>query len=199
MDYFSIDYLIVYAFLIITLIIGLRAGRGIKDIREYAIANKRYGTGALILTFLATNIDGASVIDTAEQVFTDGIIPVFSLLGLFFTYLIMALFIAPKFTRWTHCITMGDLMEKFYGPTAKLVTGLLSFLSAMCIVGMELFILGAACHALLSCDAASSIVVGGIALALYTAVGGIHAVTLTDVFQFLVVILAIPLLATLVL
>jgi SSS family solute:Na+ symporter len=41
MNYLSVDYLIVYAFLALTLIIGLRAGRGIKDIREYAIANKK--------------------------------------------------------------------------------------------------------------------------------------------------------------
>ena len=29
MNYLSVDYLVVYAFLLITLIIGLRAGRGI--------------------------------------------------------------------------------------------------------------------------------------------------------------------------
>jgi SSS family solute:Na+ symporter len=44
MNYLSIDYLIVYAFLAITLFIGIRSGRGIKDIREYALANKVYGT-----------------------------------------------------------------------------------------------------------------------------------------------------------
>ena len=52
MQYLSIDYLIVYAFLAITLFIGIRAGRGIKDIREYAIANKTFGTGALVLNFI---------------------------------------------------------------------------------------------------------------------------------------------------
>jgi Na+/proline symporter len=56
MNYFGIDYLIVYGFLFITLIIGLRAGRGIRDIREYAVANKTFGTGALVLTLLATSL-----------------------------------------------------------------------------------------------------------------------------------------------
>jgi Na+/proline symporter len=60
--YFSIDYLIVYAFLAITLFIGLRTGRGVKDIRDYADANKMLGTGTLILTWLATDIAGGSVL-----------------------------------------------------------------------------------------------------------------------------------------
>lgn len=43
MHYLSTDHLIVYAFLLITLGVGLRAGRGIKDLRDYAVANRMYG------------------------------------------------------------------------------------------------------------------------------------------------------------
>ncbi len=73
MAYLSIDYLIVYTFLAITLLIGLRAGKGVKDFREYAIANKVYGTFTLTLTFLATNIGGASLLDGTAGVFANGI------------------------------------------------------------------------------------------------------------------------------
>ncbi|MEL6152882.1 MAG: sodium:solute symporter family protein, partial [Bacteroidota bacterium] len=70
MHYLSVDYLIVYAFLLITLYIGLRAGRGIKDIREYAIANKTYGTGALVLTYLATDFGGGTLLGDTGGVFS---------------------------------------------------------------------------------------------------------------------------------
>ena len=36
MHYFSLDHWIVYAFLLITLGVGLWAGRGTKDLQEYA-------------------------------------------------------------------------------------------------------------------------------------------------------------------
>ena len=68
-----VDYLIVGASLLIMFIIGLCAGTGIKDIREYAIANKMFGTGALLLTFLATNIGGAGTFDLVNHVFANGI------------------------------------------------------------------------------------------------------------------------------
>lgn len=66
MHHLSIDYLIIGAFFLITLIIGLRAGRSIKDIREYAIANKMFGTGALVLTWLATDVAGETVLRTID-------------------------------------------------------------------------------------------------------------------------------------
>jgi Flp pilus assembly protein protease CpaA len=54
MNFLSIDALIVYGFLLLTLLVGLWAGRGIKDIREYAIKNKMYATGVFTMTMLAT-------------------------------------------------------------------------------------------------------------------------------------------------
>ncbi len=44
-NYLSIDHIIVYGFLIIVLLVGLLAGRKIKDIKDYALANKSYGSG----------------------------------------------------------------------------------------------------------------------------------------------------------
>jgi SSS family solute:Na+ symporter len=64
----------VYVFLAVTLMVGLWAGRGLKSLEEYAIANRVYGTGVLTLTFLATGIGGSSVIEVAANVFSDGII-----------------------------------------------------------------------------------------------------------------------------
>ncbi|MEL6152805.1 MAG: hypothetical protein AAFQ78_02145, partial [Bacteroidota bacterium] len=53
-NYFDIDHWIVYAFLAVILYVGLRVGRSVKDINDFAIAGKSYGTTTLVLTFLAT-------------------------------------------------------------------------------------------------------------------------------------------------
>ncbi len=72
--------MIVYAFLLITLVIGLWAGRGVKDMREYALANRSFGTVALVLTFLATNTGIINVVDEIEK--TGIILSVSIILGL---------------------------------------------------------------------------------------------------------------------
>jgi SSS family solute:Na+ symporter len=108
MQYFGLDYLIVYAFLALSLYIGLRAGRGVKDVLDYVIANRSFGTGALVLTYLATNITGAGVLHVVDLDYSKGMVLVFAGLGVVISYIITALFIAPKVTRFSNCLTMGD-------------------------------------------------------------------------------------------
>jgi Na+/proline symporter len=137
MRYFSIDCLIVYAFLLITLVIGLWTGRGIKDIREYANANRMFGTGALVLTWLATDIAGETVLDMTGAVRTVGIIqPLTVFGGVSISILVQALVFAPRFTQFNNCITMGDVMGELYKGPSQVMTGVLGFFTALCIAGM---------------------------------------------------------------
>ena len=199
MKSFDIDCLIIYAFLLITLVIGLRAGRGIQTIREYAVGNKRFGTVALTLTFLATNIAGASIFNIVAMIVDDGIIITAALLSLMFMFVFFALFIAPHAAKFPHCFTMGDLVGHFYGSGGQLIAGCLGLLTSLCIATMELSMLGEVGHTLLGWPRAWAIVLGGAGLAFYAAHGGIKSVTATDVFQFLVLLIGIPILAVVVL
>ncbi|MEM7383287.1 MAG: sodium:solute symporter family protein, partial [Bacteroidota bacterium] len=193
MNNLSIDHLIVYTFLAITLLVGLWAGRGIKDIREYAIANRMFGTGALVLTWLATDIAGETVLDMAGSVRTEGILqPLTVLGGCGIALLMQALFFAPKFTYFKGCITMGDVIGQLYRGPSQIITGLLTFFTALCIAGMEITVLGILCETLLGIDYRWGVGIGGLILVLYTGHGGIKSVTFTDMFQFLVLIVVLP-------
>jgi len=54
----NIDNFIVLFFLLITLFVGIIAGKNIKNVKDYALANHRYGFIPLTLTFLATMVGG---------------------------------------------------------------------------------------------------------------------------------------------
>ena len=114
MHHLSIDYLIIGAFFLITLIIGLRAGRGIKDIREYAIANRMYGTGVLTITFLATYLDGHNTIGTQSSMLSYGLIAGLTVIGSAIMLVYSGAFIVPKMLRFQKSITLGDLMKELY-------------------------------------------------------------------------------------
>jgi Na+/proline symporter len=195
MNYFSADYLIVYVFLLITLVIGVRAGRGIKDVREYALANKSFGTVALVLTFLATDIAGVSVVDGAARIFSEGIIYVAAHAGLMVNFSIMAFMVAPHMTHFRTCMTLGDIMQSLYGAYIGVFAGMLSFCIIVSLLGMELFMLGIISETLLKIKASWGIIFGGGVLSIYAAHGGIKSVTITDVFQFIVLIVGIPLIS----
>jgi hypothetical protein len=135
MDYLSVDCLVIYVFLFITLVIGLRTGRGIQTIREYAVANKQFGTVALTLTFLATNIAGASVFDTVAIIADDGIISTAALLALVFTLSFIALFIAPHAAKF-HDGRPGGSLLWLWQPAHCWVSGATDF-ALHCHHGVE--------------------------------------------------------------
>jgi Na+/proline symporter len=195
MTYLSTDHLIVYAFLLITLVIGLRAGRGIKDIREYALANRSFGTVALVLTFLATDIAGVSVVNGAAKIFSEGIIYVVAHMGLIINFSIMAFVVAPCMVHFRECMTLGDIMRSIYGTYSGILVGILGFCIIVCLIGMELFILGIISETVLGIKASWGIIFGGVVFSVYAAHGGIKSVTATDIFQFIVLIVGIPLIA----
>jgi solute:Na+ symporter, SSS family len=192
------DYQTVYfleAFLIMILSLGLYAGRNIQSFREYVLADKIYGTGLLFFTFMATHIGGANVLEVPAIVFTDGIIISIAFLGLIIAFLFRALVIAPGMKQFEECLTMGDVMSKLYGRYAQVITGILGLLYSICITTVQLLGLGLIAESLLGVPATWSIIIGGLVLASYSAVGGIKAVTITDVFQFFLLIATIILIA----
>jgi SSS family solute:Na+ symporter len=199
MQYLSIDYIIVYAFLAISLFIGLRAGRGIKNIKEYAVGHGTYTTAILLFTFLATDIGGGMTLDAIRDAFQNGIIRTIAAFGVVMQFLVPIALIVPHIKHFKGCLTIGDVMGNLYGKYSQIITGVISTLYSLCMIGMELFMLGIISESLLNIPADWGIIIGGIIFVAYTAHGGIHAVTLTDIFQFLILFLVVPMIASIVL
>ena len=54
----NFDVAIVVGFLLVTLIVGVITGRGIKNISQYAIGNRNFATITISATIIATWISG---------------------------------------------------------------------------------------------------------------------------------------------
>ncbi|MEL6152547.1 MAG: hypothetical protein AAFQ78_00810, partial [Bacteroidota bacterium] len=195
MNYLSTDHLIVYAFLLLTLFIGLWTGKNIKDIKEYAVTNKKYGTALLLLTFLATNIGGGTL-NSVSGVFTVGIIRTAALSGVAASMLIIAFLVIPHMHRFKTAITIGDVMRSLYGNDSQLITGILGMLYSISMVVLGIVVLGQIAEPLLGIRPVWGARLGALLLIAYTAYGGIKSVTTTDVFQFLVLCIMIPFIAS---
>jgi Na+/proline symporter len=182
--YLTLDYFIIYGFLVTTLIIGIRSGSKVKNIRDYVIGNRNFSTRTLVIAYLATNIAGNSLIGVMSDIYENGAIITVALLALPFVFLFRAFFIAPNAVYFSDCISMGDMMNKLYGKHSGIIAGILGFFTTICITGMELLILSKFCHSLLGIPPKFMIIFSGVFLAMYSAYGGIKSVTSTDIFQF---------------
>jgi Na+/proline symporter len=195
MNYMGLDAIIVYSFLLLTLGVGLWAGRNVKTIEDYALANRAYSTPTLILTFLATWVGGNMLFGYTQRIAEDGMI--MAIVG--FSQIVSIFFIiwaiVPRMNQFAGSLTVGDLMGQFYGKYGRLITGLATLGYTIGLVGTQIVALGYL-YELLGLDSAVGLVLAAVVIILYSSIGGIRAITLTDIIQFLTLIVAIPLLAT---
>lgn len=194
MDYFSIDFLTVCFFLLITLAVGLWAGRGIKDMREYAMANKMYETGVLTMTILATYITGSKGIGFVGHVFNNGIIPLLPVLvcGVIFCFGFIIKFIVPRMQYFQGCLTAAELMGVIYGPKVRFTIAIIGSLYSLTLVIRQISWIGSLGE-LISIPTKVAVLLIGILLVLYSAQGGIKSVTATDVMYFVAIVAIMPL------
>lgn len=194
-NYFSLDHLLVYLFLLIILVVGFLVGRANKDIDDYALGGKSFATITLVITFLATAVGGGSTLGAATQIYADGVIMLVAGSGFFISHLFMAQLVAPKMERFEGCITLGDVMGQLYGERSRTVTAIIGFLFSILIVASQSLALGYVFESLLGINRSTGIAIGGLTVVVYSALGGIKSVVITDVIQFGVLIVMIPLIA----
>ena len=197
-NYWDLDHQIVYGFLLLTLFYGLYVGRNNKDITDYAIAGKSYGTSTLVLTLLATQMGGGSTVGNVQNIFSDGIIMAL-VTGIFgFSYLFVGLWVAPRIVSFEGSITLGDIMSRMYGRDSKWVVGIIGATYSIIIVAAQMLTLGYICEYLLHLDKGWSIIMVSAIIIVYSAFGGMKSVAKTDVAQFAVLIVMIPILSSVV-
>ena len=108
--------ILVFFFFLFTLIVGVVAGGKITSLRDYAVAGTKYSVPVLLFTMLASAIGGASTIGGTGEVYRDGIGVLLLFLSIAAGTLVISKFVAPNFDRrFKGMISMGDIIEKFYG------------------------------------------------------------------------------------
>lgn len=179
------NHIIIYAFLLLTLIVGLIAGRRIKSMKDYALANKSYSAGILSITLIATWVEGYNILGRPGQSFSEGIIQFTSSIGVFIGFIVFGTFIGPRMIFFNKSITLGDVSEILYGKESKILIGLLSFAFAVILVSMQILAIGSICNSLLNMNRIYSMLFGGLIVISYSFMGGVRSVTITDILQFI--------------
>jgi SSS family solute:Na+ symporter len=187
------DQILVFAYLLGILLLGLWSGRKISNMEEFAVAGRSFTSLVIFATLSASFIGGGFSIGNAEKVFLIGVINIFALWGFSLKEIMVATFIAPRMDRFRNAISVGDIMKEDYGLTGKVVTGVFSLLLCAGIVGAQVGGIGIVFHVFLGLPQTVGILIGCGIVITYTTVGGMRAIIFTDLVQFVVLAVAMPL------
>ena len=184
------------AFLVLNLIIGIWAGRTVKNLKDYAVGTKNYNTGALAMTYIATSLSGGGLLRGANGCFKLGICMLTCLVAYIISFPIKYKYFSSNFYALKDCLTMGDYMEKLYGKYSKIASGLLSGLYTLMWVGMEIQVLAIVFEKMANIEGHLALVISVLIISVYTIIGGIRGVIATDILQFVFLVASIFFIST---
>lgn len=191
---FSIfDWIILVAYLVFTVGVGLWAKRYVEDLSGYMVAGRRVKLSLGIATFAATEIGTITLMYFSELGYVAGfscfIIGILGLLG----YMIVGktgFIIAPL--RRLKVMTIPEFYELRYSRNVRLLGGTILFLGGVLNMGIFLKFDGIFLSEVMGfgSDALALIMtVMLIVVILYTILGGMFSVVVTDYMQFVVLTL----------
>ncbi len=187
-----IDNIIVITFLVLVIIVGYFKSRKIKSMREYSIADRKYTLPVMVATMTATVIGGGLTFGFISSVYTGGIVYILISFGNPISRYLVGHFFVRHIDMFSDCISGGDIVRKVYGRNSGIISGVCGALYCAATVGTQVSSIGYIVHYFLNLPYLFGVIIGCGAVILYSTIGGVKAVTATDVLQFAVLIVAIP-------
>ena len=193
------DHWIIIVFLFLTLIVGMISGLKINTVKDYTIGEKNaFSPSVITMTVLATMIGGFATTGIAAEFFKYGYIYFVPLIGIILGFILLAIFVAPKFDNRFHGMqSSADIIGAFYGKEAERFTGLIGTIFGIGTVSVQVMALASLCANFIGIDYRLSVVISGGIMVIYSAFGGIRSVAITDVMQFFVLASGVPIIANL--
>ncbi|SFE43323.1 solute:Na+ symporter, SSS family [Chitinophaga sp. CF118] len=155
---------------------------------EYFLAGKTLRWPMIGLALFATNISCVHLVSLAQSGFDTGLLN-----GNFewmaaFTLILLALFFAPFYIK-SGVATLPDFLEKRYDRASRDWLTIVSIVSAIIIhIAFSLLAGGIVLHTLFGVDMYTSVIIISLLTALYTIVGGLTAVVVTESIQTVVLL-----------
>jgi SSS family transporter len=179
--------------------VGFYASRRAHTVTDFMVAGRGLSLPICAMTVMATWFGGAMMLGGAGAAFDDGMLGVIAdPWGGALALILVGLFFARTFRR-LRIITVTDFMEQRFGKVAGVgITITTVFSNIMWVAGM-LVAFGAIFQVLTNIPVETGIVIGAVIVFVYTMVGGMWAVALTDFIQMTIIIIGLVVLLIVVL
>lgn len=190
----------VMAYLLVTVAIGLLAARRVHGAKDYLVAGRSLPLYMNVATVFATWFGAETVLAVSATFAKDGLsgIPG-DPFGATVCLVLAALLFSRLFYR-LNLLTIGDFYKVRYGKSVEVLTSVAIVLSYLGWTSAQLTALGLIIHVLSSGAIAlnHAIMIGAAVVLIYTVFGGMWSVAFTDLFQSVIIVVGLLLVAMLV-
>ena len=182
-----LDWLVVAAYLAWIVWSGVRKTHSTDELEGYFLAKRTLPWWAVGLSVMATQLSAITLVGTTGQGYADGMRFVQFYFGLPIAMIILSATLVPFFHR-ARVYTAYEFLEKRFDSKTRLLASLLFLLSRGLSCGVIIAAPAVILAIVLGWNLTLTILAIGLPTAVYTIVGGVQAVTWTDVKQMVVII-----------
>jgi len=182
-----LDWVVLVCTLLGIVLYGLYKGRGSKTVNQYLLAGKTMPWYAMGLSIMATQASAVTFIATTGQAYVDGMRFVQFYFGLPVAMVILSATAVPIFHR-ANVYTAYEYLERRFDAKTRALGSIIFLIQRGLGVGIALYAPALVLAVIFGWDDRLTTLIMGILVIVYTATGGIPAVTWTDVLQMSIIL-----------
>jgi solute:Na+ symporter, SSS family len=188
----QIDWIviIVYFSILAAVVLYVRKARTMAD---FAVGSRSIPTAIVFATLTATLIGPGYSMGLANNASQQGFIWVLIFAAFSVQMTLIGFFVAPRLRAFNNAYTIGDILGYRYGKVVKLISGIISVFLLAGFVGVIAKASGDIIQAITGIPFIWALVLSTVIVIIYSTFGGIKSVIITDVIQFIILAITIPL------
>jgi len=181
----ALDIFVVLIYAAGMLLLGWYGMRRAKTHEEYLVAGRNLGPSLYMGTMAATVLGGASTVGTVKLGYVHGISGFWLCAALGLGIIALNLFLAKPLLR-LRIFTVTQVLERRYNPMARQASAVIMLAYALMIGVTSTLAIGTVLQVLFELPFWAAILLGGGVVVVYSTIGGMWSLTLTDIVQFII-------------
>jgi SSS family transporter len=183
----TLDWFVVVGYLVWIVYDGLKRTKNANEVEGYFLANRSLPWWAVGLSVMATQLSAITLVGTTGQGYADGMRFVQFYFGLPLAMVILSVTLVPFFYR-ARVFTAYEYLERRFDLKTRTLASVLFLLSRGMSCGAIIAAPAVILSIILGWNLTLTIMLIGLPTVLYTMLGGVQAVTWTDVKQMVVIV-----------
>jgi solute:Na+ symporter, SSS family len=182
-----VDWAIVVAYLTWMIYDGLRRSKATDQVEGYFLANRSLPWWAVGLSVMATQMSAVTLVGTTGQAYATGLRFIQFYFGLPLAMIILSVTVVPFFYR-ARVFTAYEYLEQRFDARTRSLASLLFLIGRAFALGVTLAAPAVVMSAILGWTVPMTVLAICVPMIIYTSVGGVQAVTWTDVKQMFIIV-----------
>ena len=194
----TFDTIIVICYMIVLICVGIWTAKKTKTTEDFMVAGRNIGIWRFTAAMAACVIGGSLTMGSSTLAYNFGVGAIWLGGICALSIFLLSLFLRTKLSDM-RILSAAEGFGVFYGPQARVLSAVVMMIYMFMVGVVQVVAVGTIMNVMFGWSTQISMLIGGVVVLAYIVIGGMWAVTYTDIFQFLImtagVIILCPILA----